>query len=244
MVTSRRSSPAQVRARAAKQKRRPALSLERIVSTTLRIIDEDGVDAVSMRRVAAEFDTGPASLYAYVENKEGLLRLAIDRVVSEVRVPRARTWQKMLRGWALSTRAILQEHNDIARLTFAHIPASPELMVEIERLLTAMRKGGVPDRVAAWALDIVPLFVAADVYEGWLLGQRFEDGSGRDPEEVGMEYFSGELAPFMNLSAERFPTLTALMPVMMSGGSDERFEFGLDMLIAGFAAQKQADSGS
>ncbi len=73
-------------------KPRRRLDRESIGREALRIIDAEGIDAVSMRRVAAAFDTGPASLYAHVENKEALLRLALDLAIGELEpVPPAAT---------------------------------------------------------------------------------------------------------------------------------------------------------
>jgi len=232
-----KSKAEQVRAQAARQKRRPALGVEAIIERALRIVDAEGVDAVSMRRVAAEFDTGPASLYAHVANKDELLRMVLDRIIDEIEVPAAGDWQDVVRTWAHSSRAVLMRHNDIARLTFAHIPSGPKMLDTTEVLLASMIGGGVPPQVATWALDITSLYVGADAYEGWLLGQRFDDGSGRDPEDIGLEYVAGIASYFATLSAERYPYLTGNAEAMMTGGSDERFGFGIDMLIAGFAAQ-------
>jgi AcrR family transcriptional regulator len=216
---------------------RPALGLDAIVDRTLRIVDAEGVQAVSMRRVAAEFDTGPASLYAYVPSKETLLRLVMDRILEDVTVPAGDDWQEVVRGLAHNLRSVLQRHNDAAVLNFAHIPNGTGTLEIAERVLRLMITGGVPPKVAAWSLDILSVYVAADVYEGWLLKNRFDDGSGRDPEEVGMEYFTGVVEGYAGAPAERYPFLVASAPLMMSGGSDDRFAFGVDMLIAGFAAQ-------
>jgi AcrR family transcriptional regulator len=227
----------QARARAARRRRPRALSLEAIIDTALHIVDREGVSEVSMRRVAAEFDTGPASLYAYVANKDELLRHVHDRVVDEVEVPSTGDWQSVVKGWAFNTRDVYARHNDVALLSFAHIP-SGEHMVEItERLLKVMLDAGLPPKVATWALDVVSQYVTADAYEGFLMSRRFDDGSGRDPEEVGMEYFQGVADYFASLPPERYPYLTGNVETMMTGGSDERFEFGVDMLIAGLAAQ-------
>jgi AcrR family transcriptional regulator len=227
----------QARARAARGRRRPALGLDAIVERTLRIVDAEGVGAVSMRRVAAEFDTGPASLYAYVPSKEALLQLVLDRILTEIPEPVGDTWQDLLRAMAHDTRAVMQRHNDAAALTFAHIPTGERSLQVIERLLAAMISAGVPPQVATWSLDILSLYIAGDVYEGWQLKQRFDDGSGRDPEEVGMEHYAAIAAEFAAIPAERYPYLVANVGVMMTGSSDERFAFGVDMLIAGFAAQ-------
>jgi AcrR family transcriptional regulator len=109
-------------ARRTKRPARPALGLEAIVDVALGLIDAEGVDAVSMRRVAAAFDTGPASLYAYVSNKQELLEKVLDRIIAEGEVPQGGTWQEIIRGWAHNARSIFMSHQDAARLSFAYIP--------------------------------------------------------------------------------------------------------------------------
>lgn len=237
MGTVRTGRVEQVRARAAKARRRRVLGVDAIVERTLRIVDTEGVQAVSMRRVAAEFDTGPASLYAHVPNKQALLRLVLDRILEEVELPDGDDWQDVVRSLAHNVRAVLRRHNDAAVLSFAHIPTGTRALETVERVLVTMIAGGVPPQVAAWSMDIISLYVAADVYEGWLLRERFDDGSGRDPEEIGMEYVSQIARSFAQVPADRYPTLVANADALMTGGSDERFAFGIDMLIAGFAAQ-------
>lgn len=221
----------------ARSGRRPALGLDAIVEQAQRIVDTEGVGAVSMRRVAAEFDTGPASLYAYVPSKDALLRLVLDRILEEVEVPDCESWPDVVRGLAHNLRSVLRRHNDAAVLNFAHVPSGTRVLELTERILRLMITAGVPTQVAAWSLDILSAYVTADVYEGWMLRQRFDDGSGRDPEEIGIEHFTGVVEEYASAPAERYPFLVATAPEMMTGGSDERFAFGIDMLIAGFAAQ-------
>ncbi len=220
------------------RKRKRALGLDAIVDVALAIIDVEGVDAVSMRRVAAEFDTGPASLYAYVKNKQELLERVLDRVVEDGEVPDdAATWQDTVRGWAHNSRAVLAAHQDVAKLAFAYIPRGDSLVEGAETVMGAMIKGGVPPQVAAWTLDVVSLYVSADAYEGWLLGKRFDDGSGRDPSEVAGVELAEVGEQFMALPPDRFPYMSKYGSLLMVGDSDERFEFGINMLIAGFEAQ-------
>jgi len=236
-MSDRRLSPAEVRVRAARARRRRSLSLDAIVDVALNIVDTQGTEAVTMRRVAAEFDTGPASLYAYVANRDELLQHVLTRVVDEARLPEGDTWQEKFRFWAMETRRVLTSHGDAARLTFGTIPVTPKMLQGAEILLGAMIEAGVPPKVAAYALDISALYVGADVFEGWLMSKRFDDGSGRPPEEVGMEYFQEVAEGLADLPADRFPYLTGNLEVLRGGDGHERFEFGLDMLIAGFAAQ-------
>jgi AcrR family transcriptional regulator len=214
---------------------RKALSRERIGREALRIIDAEGIDAVSMRRVAAAFDTGPASLYAHVTNKEALLRLAFDLALEELEPPSTTSndWQEVMRTWSHGVHDMLTRHNDIAKLTFAHIPSGPVVLEATERVLKLMIEAGVPAQVAGWALDVISLYIGADAYEGWLFTQRF-GGDENAPE--AQAFFGGIAEYFTSLPPDRFPYLTANVAALMSGGGDERFAFGLDMLIAGFAS--------
>ncbi|MEI2775541.1 MAG: TetR/AcrR family transcriptional regulator [Tetrasphaera sp.] len=222
---------------------RGVLSLAAIVDEAMRIIDREGIDEVSMRRIAGEFDTGPASLYAYVANKDELLTHCLRRVVSETPMPRGETWPEVLRSWAVGTRNTLAAHGDIARLSFGVIPEGDGFIEIMERILGAMQSAGVPARVATWGVDVLSLYVAADAYEGWIMGRIFEDGSGRSTEEVGQEYFREFGERLAALPPERYPAIASNLWSMMSGGGDERFAFGVDIFIAGIAAQIPADLG-
>ena len=80
---------------------RPAkapLSEDAVVDAALAILKSDGVEAVTMRRVAAALDTGPASLYVYVPGREGLLQAMLDRVTAtiELETPDPSRWRAQL----------------------------------------------------------------------------------------------------------------------------------------------------
>jgi hypothetical protein len=126
------------------------------------------------------------------------------------------------------------EHNDLAKLTFAHIPSSDRVFEISERLLSVMIEGGVPPRVATWSLDILALYLAVDASEAYLAGERF-GGGGKDGfgEQIVAD-ITGRLA---EASPETYPYLVKHADVLTSGTPDERFAFGIDMLIAGIAAQ-------
>jgi AcrR family transcriptional regulator len=220
--------------RAGGKRARRRLDREGIGREALRIIDAEGVESVSMRRVAAAFDTGPASLYAHVANKEALLRLAFDLALEELEpVPtEADDWQAVMLRWSLGVHEMLQRHNDIAKLTFAHVPSGEAMLESTERVLGLMIGAGVPPQVAAWSLDVLSLYIGADAYEGWLFGQRF----GTEDADEAEEFFGGIRDYFASLPADRFPHIVGNVGALMEGGGEERFRFGLDMFIAGIAS--------
>jgi TetR/AcrR family tetracycline transcriptional repressor len=101
-----------------------------------------------------------------------------------------------------------------------------------EWMLGLMRAGGVPDRVAAYAGDLVGLYVGAHAFEE-TLGLVSPTGEELPPEQV-LEMMREYLS---SLPRSSFPNTVELVDELMSGGPDERFELGLDVIVRGLAAQ-------
>ena len=221
---------------------RPPITQDLIVTTALRVLDTESLESVSMRRVAQELETGPASLYAHVANKKELLDLMFDRVAGEIELPGPldpERWREQVRDLAVSMHATLSRHSDIARVALANIPTGPNALVVSERLLAILITGGVPVQAAAWALDRLALYICGDAYESslWAVAMR---ESGLDVAAF-VASMSGELrAYFASLPAEHFPHTVAHVDVLTSGGGPERFLFGLDLMLDGLAAQVPA----
>src|SRR3954468_9851164 len=90
---------------------KPGLSLDRIVAVAVRVADAEGLDAVSMNRVAKELRTGAMSLYRYVESKQELLGLMIDAAIGEVPpTPPTGGWRARLERWAWATVRGMRAH--------------------------------------------------------------------------------------------------------------------------------------
>lgn len=212
---------------------RRALSRQTIVAAARKILQAEGIDALSMRRVAADLGTGAASLYAHVANKDELLELLLDEVVGEIPLPEPdpARWQEQIREIWTDSHAALARNGDIARVALGRIPLGPNALRIAETTTALLRAGGVPDRAAAWAVDIVGLYVSANAIEGavHVANQR----AGRDQAE----YLAQVHDHLTALPADRYPTMVSLVPLLMSGDGDERFAFGLDLLIQGLAAQ-------
>jgi AcrR family transcriptional regulator len=208
---------------------RQPLSAELVLSTALRIVDTEGLDALSMRRVAQELGTGPASLYAYVSSKEDLLEQLVDRVVGEVPLPEVDPdrWVEQLKQLHRDSRRAFRRHGDLLRAAQGTIPLGPNSLRVSDVTLGLLRSGGVPDRYAAWALDQLAQFVVADVVEGAAHQTR-----GGDPAV----YFTQLRDYFAALPADRFPNLVQMADALVEGDGDARFEFGLNLLVDGLAA--------
>jgi AcrR family transcriptional regulator len=235
--------PAPPRQRAAKAvPARAPITRDLVVTTALRILDAESLDAVSMRRVAQELETGPASLYAHVANKQELLDLMFDRVAGEIELPGTPDgvrWREQARGLAISMHATLTRHSDIARVALANNPTGPNALVVSERMLAVLLAGGVPVQAAAWALDRLTLYVCADAYESSLWGVAVRE-SGRDVQAYAGE-MTGALRSYLaGLPVGHFPNTVKHAAALTSGAGQERFLFGLDLLLDGLVAQVPA----
>lgn len=214
---------------------RPPLSQRQIIDAGLRIVTEEGIDALSMRRIAAVFNTSASSLYAHVANKEELLQLMFDHICGDIDMPAPEPdrWQEQIKQLARGGHAVLTKHNDIARAALATVPSGPNALRMSEGMLAIMLAGGVPPQIAAWSLDRLFLYIVTDAYESSLHMQKVRDG--RTEREYFEDFVSQLTDYYENLPADRFPNIRAHAGVLTSGSGEERFEFGLDMLIDGLA---------
>ena len=206
---------------------RPALSRNGVVDAALRILDQEGLDAISMRRVAQALGTGVASLYAHVANKEQLLQLLLDRIYGELSVPPPdpERWQEQIKDFARDLRALLHRHRDIARITFGPMPVGPNFVVVMEGFMAVLDAGGVQGHVAAAAGDLISLYAQAYALE--------ESAAYGSPAERS----GAEIRDYlMSLPPERFPHVLGLAVMMQDGNANDRFELGLDVLVRGIAS--------
>jgi len=217
---------------------RVPLTREAIVEAALRVLDRDGMDALSMRRVADELDTGPASLYWHVRNKEELLQLLFERLTTELPLapPDPTRWREQLRDLGRAMRAQTQVHRDAARLSLGRVPSGPAFARTTEWLFDLLSPLGIPDRVIGLTGDTAALFVAAFGFEE-SLGVPSPTGEPLTAAAIA-QMFRGYLE---SLPAERFPHLVRAAGVLFDCGPEERFEFGVDLLLRGLSTYVSDD---
>jgi AcrR family transcriptional regulator len=206
---------------------RAPLRQEAIVDAALKILDVEGIDAVSMRRVADVLGTGAASLYQHVSGKDELLELAFDRVAAEIALPEpdAARWPEQVRELMTSTWKALRAHPGIAAVSIARIPTGPNAIAVSDVLVGILRAGHLPPTVCAWATDNLFKFVTADAFEEGVHLARGE------PDELA--YYEQIRDYFLSLPPGRFPHITAIGGALFEGDAEERFDFGLDLMIRG-----------
>ncbi len=126
---------------------RPGLSADAIATAAIRLADGEGLDAVSMARVAAELGVTTMALYRYVANKDELLQLMwnASALGAEDLVIEGDGWRARLRAWAVIQRDMIDRHPWITQMPMAAPPMSPNSLHFVERGLAAMDETGLPD---------------------------------------------------------------------------------------------------
>jgi AcrR family transcriptional regulator len=223
---------------------RPAkapLSEDAVVDAALAILKSDGLEAVTMRRVAAALDTGAASLYVYVPGREGLLQAMLDRVTAtvELEAPDPSRWRAQLHSLLQRLRQALVAHPGIAAMTLADPPTTEAVLLLTENLLGILLAGGLDSQGAAWACDIFVLLVTGAAREDDVRRLRGRGsacgvgGVGGDRREQADEIYK----TFAALPPDRFPLISAHAAQMVAGDGDERFRFAIDVVIDGMLAR-------
>jgi AcrR family transcriptional regulator len=217
--------------------RRTALTVEAIVQAAVEVLDEAGMAGLSMRRVADRLDTGAASLYAHVAGKDELLELVFDELIGQVPLPEPdpARWREQLYTMMFDLRDILASHRDAALAGLGRVPTSPKTLVAAEAVVEVMRAGGLSDRAVALGLDQLTLHVSAAAFELGLF-----EHSGMTPDEIE-RYFKDVDDFYDALPADRFPVLASISAEISGPDKDERFRFGIEMMIAGLEALSAAE---
>ena len=201
---------------------KPALTRDGIVASAVAIMRTEGLEQVTMRRLAQALDTGPASLYVYVRNTADLHGAVLDEMLGEVTlqpVPATAHWRERLVQVLFSYTTVLYEHPALARFAFVARPFGPHYLNLVEALLGLLTEGGVgPDR-AAWGVDLLLLFATATAAE---------QATGAANND--MDALAGAVA---NVSPLSHPHIAALADELLSGPGHARLIWGLHVLISG-----------
>jgi AcrR family transcriptional regulator len=216
--------------------RKAPLTVDRIVDAAMALMKRDGYDNVSMRSLARELDTGPASLYAHVANKEELDQHVVDRIsrLLDVPEPDPERWQEQLKQLMRDMRRLYREHPGSARAAMGMIPTMDGGLRAADGMMAIALAGGVSPQAAAWFCDISAAFVGAVAYEETIWTSR--DNSTPAGEETDHDAVDEQLRAFVEGMGDRFPVLARYVVELTSGDGDDRFEFGIAMLVSGLAA--------
>lgn len=213
-------SPARARAS------REPLTVSRIVDAGLQIVEAEGFDALTMRRVASALQASPGALYAHVRDKAEFDDLMVGELSSRVTlpVPDPAQWKVQAIDVCRQLRDQYLQYPGISRAVLAAAPHSLDTLRINEGMLAILLAGGVSLRSAAWATDASFLYIAAySIVSLRRRPQKDADGQVFDRDEV--------MERFRMLPANRFPITTAHPEELTSGEGHDRFDFTLALLF-------------
>ena len=213
---------------------RERLTRDKIVRAALRIMDEEGLEAVTMRRVAKEVGVEAMSLYNHVKDKDDILDGVCSCVMQDFQLPDdGSDAYGAGRAVAHEWRRILKAHpNVMALLAERQRPLSEtEALMPMEVALRVLRQMGLTERDTVKAFHVMGGYIMGFVMME--VGQMFSAANSR-ADGASAEQLT------QRFPKERFPALAAAIPLMADCDPDEQFEFGLDLLLAGLASRLSA----
>lgn len=221
MMTNKHLAPRSRRERPAK----PALTRQGIIDVALTILHAEGLNKVTMRRIAQALDTGPASLYVYVRNTTDLHVHILDTLLASVTQASAKagTWRDRLKQVLTHYMLVLFEYPEIARMALITHPSGPNYLALVEQILALLHEGGMPDRQAAWAVDLLLLYATANAAEH----------STRASSSQAADEDSALASVIATVDANTYPHIARLGDELLSGNGPDRFQWGIDVFLAG-----------
>ncbi|MGV1008882.1 MAG: TetR/AcrR family transcriptional regulator C-terminal domain-containing protein [Dermatophilaceae bacterium] len=216
---------------------------EDVVTVAVRIIDADGLDGLTIRRLAADLGMAPMTVYSYVGSKDELLDLVVDQVAAQVRIPtQTWPWRRRAKTLAHHLRDVLLQHPEGARLIGERPMRSPHAFRIFDAGLGIFRDAGFHGRAATDAYFAFGNYVLGAVaQETTTLRQAHPVGSSGLADTWSTGAYAAALPPaaFPNiaaLAAHIHPTPDA-EATASSSSAEDRFDFGLDSLLDGLAAR-------
>jgi AcrR family transcriptional regulator len=214
---------------------REPLSRERIASAAVALADAEGIEGLSMRKLATELGAAPMSLYRHFANKEKLLDAMIDIVFSEADVPSGQAdWKAEMRQRAIATRESLSRHRWANGLMESRTSPGPANARYHNAFMGCLREAGFPFRSAVHAYNTVQSYTYGFALQEMHL-------SFETPEE------SAELArKTVGDHAAEYPYLAEVVVEFGKSGYDftEEFEVALDLILDAIERLKQEDSST
>lgn len=207
------------------KRQREPLSRERILATALALVDREGLDALSMRRVGDELGVEAMSLYNHVANKAAMLDGIFEAVLAELPEPkRSSSWKTALQDRGRALRKVLANHPNALPL-FATRPAvTPASIAHVESALEVLRSAGFEVKEALGAFQVLVAFVV-----GHTLATCSQQGAMGGVNESFPAYEKLD---------ENFPRVKELAKVLPRYNVDTEFELGLESMLLGLEVRR------
>ncbi|GAA3454647.1 TetR family transcriptional regulator ActII [Dactylosporangium matsuzakiense] len=208
--------------------RKAPITVERIVDAALQVVAAEGYDALTIRRIAAVLETGPASLYAHVVNKADIDALIIGRLFAELDLPEPdpAAWRAQIHGVCARIRDQYLRYPGISRAALAMAPGNRDTLRVGEGMLAILLAGGIAPQTAAWAMDALSLYVAAYALERSMVVQR--RAGGADEWVLSRDELMARLTA---LPDDAFPQTRRHAAELTAGTGEARFDFAVGLIL-------------
>ncbi len=196
---------------------RAGLSRERVLRTALELVDRDGLDALTMRRLGRELGVEAMSLYSYVENKQDLIEGVVEQVFKEMPLitPGPGSWQERLRIHAAMFRDALLRHPRAIRLVAGRPLITEGTVAFVESALVELRSIGLDLPTADRVLEVIASFTLGHV-----------------AENVGDDLRPARVHEGHEIDLARFPNVRTVQDEHPPE-PDAEFAMGIEFVIAG-----------
>ncbi|MFE0150818.1 TetR/AcrR family transcriptional regulator [Nonomuraea sp. NPDC059007] len=224
-------------------KKSPALTRELIVATAIRVLDAEGLEALSMRRLGAELGTAATAFYRHVASKDELIELVVDQIYAEIEIPESgdpADWRTPTLACAHSLRAAILRHPWSAQL-FGAAGLSylgPNTMETTDRMIGILETAGFPLEAANRALSTVASYVTGvTMAEAAALSLMSRNG-------VSQEDWVALMWPVAERAAQPYPRLRRLYAaqhatdVSVDAAREDQFSFGLRHILDGLESER------
>ena len=203
-----------------------ALTRGRILDAALRLVDEEGMGALSMRRLAGELGVDPMAIYHHLPNKKAVLSGLVEAVFSGMRVPdeigREAGWEERVRAWARAFRGVVLAHPNLVTYVVSTPEAAASATLEsTEELYAAFEEAGMAPGKIVRATDLV-----VDYVNGFALAEASGALGGPDERRE-------MLALLDSLPEDRLPAMRRTLRAVAGDELKADFEFGLRTILAG-----------
>lgn len=209
---------------------KPGLTLDRIVDAAIALADAEGIDGLTMRRVAAQLGVGTMSLYRYVPGKAELLDLMFDRVsVPGDDTKKAVGWRAAMEAIARDGRKRYLRHQWLLHVNWTRPVFGPNSLRDFQLTIAALDGLGLTDR------ERVKIIVALDSYVAGNVRQEILYANAPAETGISEEAFWAHQIPVLERAIDSgdYPHLATLDEDAFSGTNEDDFEFGLARLLDG-----------
>lgn len=203
---------------------RGSLNREAIAATALELLDRDGLDALSMRRLADALGVGTMTLYGYFSSKSELLDAVIDASVTDGGLTADGTWRDRVTTLARGMRAYLERHPSLVQIRLRQPMTRPRQFRVTEQVVAALVDAGLPRDEAARAFRLLFTYVFGYV--------------AFSPQATADAARSEVRASLAALPPDEYPLLSSMVDeAVAAAAGDEQFDFGLELILAGIEAR-------